>query len=55
MTAELCIGHQLSCRSLQWGHGAWPWMTLDGDETFSEAVVLQWGHGAWPWMTGNRR
>ena len=37
---------------LQWGHGAWPWMTSSLGTTSAADDALQWGHGAWPWMTG---
>ena len=37
---------------LQWGHGAWPWMTEGADKQLGRWSGLQWGHGAWPWMTG---
>ena len=36
---------------LQWGHGAWPWMTTYPPYCSLGALSLQWGHGAWPWMT----
>ena len=36
---------------LQWGHGAWPWMTEREAGTAATPFELQWGHGAWPWMT----
>ena len=36
---------------LQWGHGAWPWMTAIVAKNRNGPCGLQWGHGAWPWMT----
>ena len=37
--------------TLQWGHGAWPWMTGSNGRGEETVGLLQWGHGAWPWMT----
>ena len=39
---------------LQWGHGAWPWMTEERVQVPGAEAKLQWGHGAWPWMTIDR-
>ena len=50
MTREFAVeAHELD--RLQWGHGAWPWMTSLEQSKNLYTCQLQWGHGAWPWMT----
>ena len=48
---EFAANGTLAVDALQWGHGAWPWMTLTERKAAAKLAELQWGHGAWPWMT----